>query len=342
MVEFLEERYIASQVGCAIGDRLGLAVENWNQQQIRHFLGIVFEPIEPFYITDGQGRKVDEYGGEKLPYIAASCGLKKGDVSDDTLLTLAVSRAIAGSGLDLNAVAKEHLAMYEGAPPFFGFTTVEAIKNLRGGIPPTGSGVLRGVGNAPAMKMSGVGLYMHATGEYEQGLAFAKQVGQMTHLDPRCVASGIVQAHAVYAALSDLSRDSFVDSLVEVGNWFEGQLSTDHVDYKEGTLLSRLEWIKYNRNADVRAAHHHLGSESPVYSSYPFALFMFQKHWEEPSKGLLGTVNFGGDCDTTGAIYGTLAGARHGNFFLPDWISTTKRVDELTKAATQIFSRGAI
>lgn len=52
-----------------------------------------------------------------------------------------------------------------------------------------------------------------------------------------------------------------------------------------------------------------------VYRSYPFALWMFQKYWDYPIEGLFDLVNFGGDCDTTAAIYGAMVGAKHGNIF---------------------------
>lgn len=72
--------------------------------------------------------------------------------------------------------------------------------------------------------------------------------------------------------------------------------------------------------------------------AYPFTIFMFQKYWDDPVKGIIETVNFGGDCDTTGAIFGALAGARHGMVFPKEWVDVLKNKDRLQKAAEGIYA----
>jgi ADP-ribosylglycohydrolase len=89
----------------------------------------------------------------------------------------------------------------------FGSTTLAAFERLKQGISPLASGVAGRIpGNGPVLKMAPVGLYMQATGQYEEGLRFAERAGKMTHLDPRSVASGIVQAHAIFALLRTYSE----------------------------------------------------------------------------------------------------------------------------------------
>ena len=162
----------------------------------------------------------------------------------------------------------------------------------------------------------------------------------MTHLDPRSVVSGVVQAHAVYDLLSDVSRESFLTNCYGISQHYEAPLTPQYKGYEKGTLTEKLKWVYENRDRTSEEAHTYLGSSSAVFSSYPFALFMFQKYWDDPLKGLLETVNYGGDCDTTGAIFGTLAGARHGlSIFPKEWIAVTKDVPKLRAVADTLYAQ---
>ncbi len=80
-----------------------------------------------------------------------------------------------------------------------------------------------------------------------------------------------------------------------------------------------------------------LRASSVVYSSYPFALFMFQKYWDSPMEGLIEIVNYGGDCDTTGAIYGSLAGAKNGRFFPEEMEKMLKDAGKMRALAKSLF-----
>jgi ADP-ribosyl-[dinitrogen reductase] hydrolase len=58
-------------------------------------------------------------------------------------------------------------------------------------------------------------------------------------------------------------------------------------------------------------------------------------------KGLIETVNYGGDCDTTGAIYGALAGARNGTGMFPEsWKKGWNDIERLYSVADGIYSLG--
>src|SRR5205085_1828519 len=117
-----------------------------------------------------------------------------------------------------------------------------------------------------AIKIAPVGMYMHATGRYEEGLRFAEEAGRMTHLDPRSIASGVVQAHAVFALLSGTSRKEFVDSVIEVARKWEKSREQG----KKVTLEERLQWVADNRDVDDEAAYQQLGTGWAVTRNYPF------------------------------------------------------------------------
>ncbi|MFH1072658.1 MAG: ADP-ribosylglycohydrolase family protein [Nanoarchaeota archaeon] len=342
-MEYSREHYIATLIGCALGDMLGMPIEMWRPGQIQKYAGRVASLIDPVLPKDSAGNiiKEDEFGRLRT----YNRNLKKGDYTDDTLLTLAIAQSIAEKqSLDLDDVAKHHLIFYDRTKDsqekplnVFGKTTREAFRNLEQGVSPLQSGVIGGPGNAPAMKMSPVGLYMDATGRYDEGIAFAEQVARMTHLDPRSIVSGIVQAHAIFLLLAIVDRKEFVQSLAECCETYEKPLSAEFAAHDKGDLKSRMRWIANNYDATPGEAFIHLDNSSLVMHSYPFAVFMFQKYWDNPIEGLIETVNFGGDCDTTGAIYGALCGAKNGMIFPKEWLREAKGLEPLEKAAKRIW-----
>ncbi len=278
----IEEKYIATLVGCALGDTLGMPVEGWRKEQIKKYIGKITRPMTQRIIIDNSGSiiKEDEFG--KIKYWNKD--LNVGDYTDDTILTLALAESITErQGLDLTYIAKKQLEAYEltidsngNSNGGFGRTTVEGFKNLKNGISPLESGVIGYPGNAPAMKMSPLGLYMHAIGKYDEGIYFAEKVGKITHLDPRSIVSGVVQAHAIYYILHGISRHEFMASIAAICSKYEKPIEKTFAYADKGSLTSKLEWVRDNADSDCDAAFNYLGNSSFVYESYPFAIFMFQ------------------------------------------------------------------
>ncbi len=215
------KRYHGTLVGVAVGDSLGMPVEGWKREQIRDYIGRINEfidPVEAVHIF--RERAGEEAFAEQYKW---KNNFQKHEITDDTILTRALAQSIAQKGFSLTMAAEMQLWEYiirknpdgtvDGG---FGGTTRDAFKNLESGISPYASGVIGGPGNAPPMKMSPVGLYMDACEKYDEGIVFAELVGKMTHLDPRSIAGGIVQAHAVYALLQNQTREQFLNGIVEV------------------------------------------------------------------------------------------------------------------------------
>jgi ADP-ribosylglycohydrolase len=342
----MKEKYQAVLVGCAIGDTLGMPVESWNRGRIKKYFKKINCPVEPFIPFNEKLEEIkeDEFGKVKI----YSKGLKKGDYTDDTILTFALARALVEKGLNLENIALRQLQEYElrlnqdgTCSGGFGGTTIEGFKNLQKGISPLESGIIGGPGNAPAMKMAPLGIYMHSTKKSYDGLKFAEKIGMITHLDPRSIASGVIQAYSIYNLLNNfLDRKEFTQSLVRICERWEKPLDERHVWNKAGGLFSRMKWISQNSDVSSKEAFEVLGNSSAVYKSYPFALFMFQKYWNNPIQGLIETINYGGDCDTTGAIYGTLAGAKNGLIFPKKWMKETQGISEALELGEKLFELG--
>lgn len=64
--------------------------------------------------------------------------------------------------------------------------------------------------------------------------------------------------------------------------------------------------------------------------------FDYGKSFEE---GLLLAVNLGDDADTTGAVYGQIAGAYYGDGGIPErWLAALTYRDEMERLATQLHN----
>jgi ADP-ribosylglycohydrolase len=185
--------------------------------------------------------------------------------------------------------------------------------------------------------MAPIGMYMKSKNIYEEGLEYARLVGRITHLDPRSVVSGVVQAHAIYSLLNEIPRDDFIPSVLEVCKKYEEPLTSKFSLYEKGNLTEKIEWVDKNKDASVSEALEKLMNDSLVFRCYPFALFMFQKYWGDPINGMLDLVNTGGDCDTTGAIYGSLVGARDGMIFPESWTGVLQDREEIIKMADGLY-----
>jgi ADP-ribosyl-[dinitrogen reductase] hydrolase len=338
-------KYTGALMGCAIGDSLGIHVEGWKPQQIQRYVGKITGLMDAIVPTDEDGNPLaaDEFGKIKR----WSPNAKKGDISDDTILTIIMAEALLEKGCDIEHVAKKHLEAYEANKEAdgtygggFGGTTRAAMESLKKGVSPRESGNLTGPGNAPAMKMGPVGLYGTIHG---LNPGFAEEVGRMTHLDTRSIASGIMQAHIVANMASGYQHKwRFLDDILFTAAYYE-ETPTKEMKSSEIRLLDKIRWIVRNDDATVEEARKSIGNNSNVYCSYPFALFMFQKHWDDPKEGMLATINAGGDCDTTGAIYGTLWGARDGLEALPkEWVDGINAKEKILTLGNEFEMRARI
>lgn len=340
----LKEKYIATLIGCAIGDTLGMPVESWSREQIGKYAGKITEPIYPILIKDEKGELIrkDEFG--ELKYWTRD--LKKGEYTDDTILTLAIAESIAEKkAFDFQDICQKQIEAYnlciqpdghvKGA---WGGTTKKAFEKIKSGVSPLESSVEPGLGDGPPMKMSPIGIYMHATGKYSEGLKVARLTGSSTHTDERAITAGIMQAYAIYTLLNNkILKEQFIDSLIYLCEKEEKPLNNNAALAERGNLTSRLKWIQDNADIEDEEAYKYLGNSSLVFEAYPFTIFMFQKYWDAPLEGLIEVVNWGGDCDTTGAMYGALAGAKNGMIFPEKWLEVLQNKERLKNAAEQIY-----
>jgi ADP-ribosylglycohydrolase len=320
-----KEKYIATLVEGALGETLGMSVEGWKEAQIKKHVGRVTKPLAPVIVRDANGVELSEDEFGKLKYWTRD--LSEGDITDDGILTIAIAESlVAKRGMDLDDIMKRQFEAYDACIQpdghifgGFGKSTIDAFENYRKGIPPLDCGAFPGTGTGPCMKIAPIGLYMYSTGKKEDGKEMARQIGLATHLDERAIACGIVQANAIYQLLCGVNREEFINSAVSCCKENEKVNVPGFPKAEKGNLLSRLIWMRDNKDVSSGEAKKVLGCSSLAIEAYPFTLFMFQKYWDNPLEGVIETINYGGDCDTTGAMYGALSGAKNGIVFPANW-----------------------
>ncbi len=255
-------------LGLAVGDALGATTEFMTPREIQAQYGV--------------HRKMR--GGGWL-------GLKPGQVTDDTEMSLCIARAlITAKGWDLTGIADNFVAWMKGKPIDIGSTCRKGIRNY------LLNGVLEApcnewdAGNGAVMRMAPVALF--TLGDDEGLGRRALEQARLTHHHPlsdsACLCLGRMLHRALLGAdapaLHELTRDLAGKHPNFRFNPYNGQASGYVVD-------------------TLRTVFH-----------YFFTTATFEEC-------LIAVVNQGGDADTTGAIAGMLAGAHYGRQSIPEtWV----------------------
>jgi ADP-ribosyl-[dinitrogen reductase] hydrolase len=271
--EDLHRKARAMFLGVALGDALGATTEFMTPGEIRAKYKI--------------HRKMR--GGGWL-------GVKPGQVTDDTEMSLAIARALIAAGTwDLHGIADNFLTWMRGKPIDIGSTVRKGIVSY------LHHGTLEvplndwDAGNGAAMRMAPVALF--TLGDDRLLLRCAVEQAHLTHNHPlsdaACVALGRMTQAALLGAdrfqLHALARELIAECPTFRFNKYKGQAS--------GYVVETLQTV--------------------------FHYFFSTGSFEEC---LIGVVNQGGDADTTGAIAGMLAGAFYGLDELPKpWLRKLNR-----------------
>ena len=177
------ERYIGALMGCAVGDSLGMCVEGWRPEQIRKHVSRITGPMDPVLVRDSSGELVreDEFG--KLTYLNHEQGGHKGDVTDATILTIALAEAIINAeGISLHLVAKYMVSAIDTRQKGAGFkggfdnTTMAAYQRLKKRMNYETSGTQGASGNGPVVKIAPIGLFLDVERRQKEALYHTKTI----------------------------------------------------------------------------------------------------------------------------------------------------------------------
>ncbi|MEV0319591.1 ADP-ribosylglycohydrolase family protein [Streptomyces sp. NPDC050658] len=357
----LPERITASLVGAAVGDALGGPVEGYSPEQIveRHsgrVHGIVgpwnadrwrtARPIAPYHKGDGH-------------------------VTDDTLLTHALIRVYAAvrGHLDAYSVADHLVPDLMTNPRWIPELEAEALPLQRiflaekwlvarihyGHVDPREAGTGNIVNCGAAMYMAPVGLVnaAHPYGAYREALDIAgahqssygrEAAGVFAAAVAAACTPGATPASVVDTALS-LAKDGTRAAIEAVA-----EVAARHRDFESALAPLRSAVAPFDTvGPDYRNPS--LGARRPSrlhsIEELPIALGMLLVGEGDYRRTVLGSVNYGRDCDSIATMSGALAGAL-GSAAPPEWSKTVaeaSRLDlhapatTLTEVTQEIFTK---
>ena len=320
----LRDKITGMMLGVAVGDALGLVVENWSREGI----------AEKY--PDG----IKEYKPN------ARAGGKIGVPSDDWQLTKCVGESIIRSlDISLSTQADEHIRAMQETTDGWGSTTKEACRALANGVSALCSGINgshRGKGNGCAIKISPVAAlaivrikrhpewdeaflssYMNSFCQKVMRLAF------MTHNTVLAAQSAVVQQSALMYCLSpfcdfgdgkEFDDNIFIKVILRAAVFSQQRaISEKHekaID-KQTDLFARLLKLHNYPQYNVEKIIADFGGLSCFISnSLPGAYMFFLKN-PRSIQALYDVINAGGDTDSTGSMVGALLGALNGTKIFP-------------------------
>lgn len=314
----------------AIGDALGMPAHDMTPGEIKARFG---GRIRTFKVPPRDSR--------------VHAGMRAGQVTDDTGLTLTLARTyIETQGkMDAHRVAQSitdwvERATEKGLAAMIGMSTKQAVRLLRDGVDPRkvcyqDKNPMMGATNGGAMKIAPVGL-VHP-GNMEAVVRDTAQVCLPTHGTQTAISA----ASAIAAGVSEaLMPHATVFSVIQAA--LQGAVKGE----REGARCARRaplpsvpERIKLALSivlgsSSVREATCRLseivGTGLPAYESVPTAIGIFLAWQGDPRRCVLEGANIGNDTDTIASMAGALAGALKGFKDVPkDWFRIVEEVNGL-------------
>ncbi|MFJ6630351.1 ADP-ribosylglycohydrolase family protein [Streptomyces sp. NPDC091376] len=362
-VATLEDRITGSLVGAAVGDALGGPVEGYTPAQIveRHG-GRVHGIVGPWHGDDWRTAR------PVAPY-------HKGDghVTDDTLMTHVLVRVYATvrDHLDAYAVADHLVPELISTPRWIPELETEALPLQRiflaekwlvsrlhyGHVDPREAGTGNIVNCGAAMYMAPVGLVNAAdpAAAYAEALDVAgahqssygrEAAGVFAAAVAAACTPGATPTTVVETCLT-LAKDGTRSAIEEVA-----EVAARHSDFESALRPLREAVAPFDTvGPDYRAPS--LAARRPsrlhAIEELPIALGMLLVGDGDYRRTVLGSVNYGRDCDSIATMSGAIAGALYGEEPIPpDWVKTVaeaSRLDlhaparSLTEVTHEIFAR---
>ncbi|MFH1726565.1 MAG: ADP-ribosylglycohydrolase family protein [Elusimicrobiota bacterium] len=262
-------------------------------------------------------RRADRLFGDEIRHRLI---LGRGMASDDTELASFTAQSYLRSPDDPSgferALAWKLRLWLLSLPAGIGLATLRSILKLWAGFPPSRSGI-RSAGNGPVIRSPVLGVACWDDPAKLQKLVQAST--RLTHIDPRTERGALAVAMAAQYAVTRHSGNFFVKDLLrhlaavfpeddaEARRWLE---VLDHA-------------LEKGQSGDAfsRAMGFRRGVSGYVYQTVPAVLWAWLADPFDFSGGMRRVLSLGGDADTTGAIYGALAGASAGVEAIPaDWL----------------------
>lgn len=298
------ERFRGCLLGLATGDALGTTLE--------------FKPVGSFIPIE------DMVGGGPF-------NLTPGQWTDDTSMALCLAESlIKCPGFDPYDQMDRYLKWYRegylsstGRCFDIGNTIRSALKRFEAsGEPYSGSTDPYSAGNGSIMRLAPVPMFYAKTAHL--AIEKSSQSSRTTHAARTAVDACRYFGGLLFGALNGLPKDELLShqfSPVE-GYWDSDPLTNEITEIASGSFKQR-------QPPQIRGTGYVVQSlEAALWAFYTTNTFR---------EGSLAAVNLGEDADTTGAVYGQLAGAYYGESEIPEsWRSKLAFRELITSFAEQI------
>ncbi|MFB2896018.1 ADP-ribosylglycohydrolase family protein [Aerosakkonemataceae cyanobacterium BLCC-F50] len=299
-------RYRGCLLGLAVGDAVGTTLE--------------FKPPGTF-------TPINDMVGDG-PF-----GLIPGQWTDDTSMALCLAESlIEKKGFDSVHQLQKYLQWYRqghlsstGECFDIGNTVQQALRRFEDtGEPFCGSTDPRSAGNGSIMRLAPVPLFYAAN--FEDAIAKSKDSSRTTHGAATAVDACRYLAALIVGAINGISKEKLLETRYSpIPNYWENHPLVAEIDeIATGSF-------KHRQPPEIKGTGY-------VVKSLEAALWAFDRS-NSFAEGCLLAVNLGDDADTTGAVYGQLAGAFYGEEGIPkSWREKLAKHDLIVSMAEQIFA----
>lgn len=282
----LVKRFRGCLLGAAVGDALGMPVENMTRSQIQEKYG---DRINCFYPKPNRR-------------------LVAGQWTDDTLLT----QATVDSLLRMKALVPSDiawnfkLAFLRERNRGFGATTRQALTRIAKNYMWHQAGVDGGnaAGNGAAMRIAPVALFSYSN--LEQLRRNCTLAASITHKNQEAINGSL----AIACVIARIINGTFEKkTIVEETMAFVGHSKVSDKMKTVNDLLIQL--------GSIENALTLIGTSGSVFDTVGSSLYFFLRFSDSFSDALVNSVSYGGDTDTIAAIVGAMSGALHGEDAIP-------------------------
>lgn len=302
------DRYLGCLLGLAAGDALGTTLEFRSRG--------TFQPID------------DMVGGGPF-------GLEPGQWTDDTSMALCSAESLlACEGFEPVDQLERFVRWWKdghwsstGRCFDIGNTVRAALSRFREtGEPYPGPTGEHRAGNGSLMRLAPVPMYF--AGEPREAMRVSALASRTTHGAPQAVDACRYFGGLLVGALQGRSKDELLSP----------RFSPEQGRFDRDALHPRVDEIAAGSFLEKEAEE--IQATGYVVHTLEAALWAFAG---APTfrEGALAAVNLGGDADTTGAVYGQIAGAFYGASGIPErWLETLSRRDEIEAMARRLREEG--
>ena len=304
------DRFRGCLLGLAAGDALGTTLEFKRPG--------TFQPIG------------DMVGGGPF-------GLQPGQWTDDTSMALCLATSLVErGGFDAADQMQRYVRWWRegylssvGSCFDIGNTVSGALSRfMRHGDPYAGSTDPRSAGNGSLMRLAPVPMYF--AGHAAEAIAMAADSSRTTHQADEAVDACRYFAGLLIGALRGVDKDTLLSPgyCPTEGLWERDPLAAEIARVAAGSFKDR-------HPPDIKGTGY-------VVDALEATLWAFHRS-DGFREGALLAVNLGDDADTTGAIYGQIAGAHYGAKTIPaSWRAKLTMVTEITSLADHLHDQAGL